>query len=300
MLEKGHDGKLKRIEYRGKYLRASRTGGVALRAQTKAAGINLTANSKHGLRASTRLAKGTQVAFQNGRIVLRGRYGSGPTKLNLSKSGVSVSTKTNVGAINWFKPRYSSAKIGGIQVRGKNALYLHAIIAVIQLLVYGSLLLFQALVLFVQVSYWLAVNGLRLAKRLWSLRYRSKILAAESKWLSALNLHDEEWLKEGLELVFLQLGQGAVWDSKALTNSEVQNELAVLLAASRLPQPLSFEILFGCLAECYENKAGDEACLQLFLDLDSVAVATGSRNLLQERLLAAYAGCCGIDLEEKK
>lgn len=300
MLEKGHDGKLKRIEYRGKYLRASRTGGVALRAQTKAAGINLTANSKHGLRASTRLAKGTQVAFQNGRFVLRGRYGSGPTKLNLSKSGVSISTKTNVGAINWFKPRYSSAKIGGIQVRGKNALYLHAIIAVIQLLVYGSLLLFQALVLFVQVSYWLAVNGLRLAKRLWSLRYRSKILAAESKWLSALNLHDEEWLKEGLELVFLQLGQGAVWDSKALTNSEVQNELAVLLAASRLPQSLSFEILFGCLAECYENKAGDEACLQLFLDLDSVAVATGSRNLLQERLLAAYAGCCGIDLEEKK
>ena len=141
---------------------------------------------------------------------------------------------------------------------------------------------------------------MRLAKHLWSLRYRSQILAAESKWLSALNLHDEEWLKEGLELVFLQLGQGAVWDSKALTNSEVQNELAVLLAASRLPQPLSFEILFGCLAECYENKAGDEACLQLFLDLDSVAVATGSRNLLQERLLAAYAGCCGIDLEEKK
>ena len=69
---------------------------------------------------------------------------------------------------------------------------------------------------------------------------------------------------------------------------------------SRLPQPLSFEILFGCLAEYYESKAGDEACLELFLDLDSVAVATGSRNLLQERLLAAYAGCCGIDLEEKK
>ena len=134
--------------------------------------------------------------------MLRGRYGSGPTKLNLSKSGVSVSTKTNVGTINWFKPRYSSAKIGGIQVRGKNALYLHAVIAVVQLLVYGALLLFQALVLFVQVSYWLTSNGIRLAKRVWSLRYRSKILAAESKWLSALNLHDEEWLKEGLELVF--------------------------------------------------------------------------------------------------
>jgi hypothetical protein len=121
MLKIGPDGRLQRIEYRGKYLRVSRSGGIALRAQTKAAGINFTANSAHGLRASTRVAKGTQVAFQNGRFVLRGRYGEGPTKLNLSKSGVSVSTKTEIGTVNWFKPRYSSAKIGGIHVRGKNA-----------------------------------------------------------------------------------------------------------------------------------------------------------------------------------
>ena len=88
------DGRLKRIEYRGKYLRESRTGGVSSRAQTKLAGLNLTANTQHGFRVSTRVAKGTNVGFQNGRFVLRGRYGKGRTKLNLSKSGVSVSSKT--------------------------------------------------------------------------------------------------------------------------------------------------------------------------------------------------------------
>ena len=105
------DGRLKRIEYRGKYLRASRTGGVSLRAQGKAAGVNFTVNSKHGTRVSTRVGKGTNVGFQNGHFVLRGRYGKGPAKINLSKSGFSVSSKTEVGTINWIKPRYSSAKL---------------------------------------------------------------------------------------------------------------------------------------------------------------------------------------------
>ena len=78
------DGHLKRIEYRGKYLRASRTGGVTLRYQGKAAGINFKVNSKRGTRVSKRIAEGTNVGFLNGRFVLRGRYGKGPTKLNLS------------------------------------------------------------------------------------------------------------------------------------------------------------------------------------------------------------------------
>jgi hypothetical protein len=55
------------------------------------------------------VAKGTQVAFQNGRFVLRDRLGKKPKKLNSWKSGVSVSTKTKIGTGNWFKPRYLSA-----------------------------------------------------------------------------------------------------------------------------------------------------------------------------------------------
>jgi hypothetical protein len=40
----------------------------------------------------------------------------------------------------------------------------------------------------------------------------------------------------------------------------------------------------------------EQDCLELFFDLDAAAVAAGGRNTLQERLLAAYAGSCGIDV----
>ncbi|MFO8065507.1 MAG: DNA-binding protein, partial [Spirochaetia bacterium] len=128
-------GRQKRIEHRGKYLRASRTGGVSLRAQTKAAGLNVTGNTKRGIRLSTRAAKGTNVAFQNGRFRLRGRYGKGPTKLNLSKSGMSVSTRNALGTFNWTKPNRSSAKIAGVQMRGKKAANLQLIYLVVMLVV---------------------------------------------------------------------------------------------------------------------------------------------------------------------
>ena len=119
--EKDKDGRQKRIEHTGRYLRASRTGGVALRAHVKAWGINVTGNTRHGVRLSTRLAKNTQIALQNGRFVLRGRYGSDAARINLSKTGVTVSTKTPIGAINWVKPGRSSVKIAGVQMRGQKA-----------------------------------------------------------------------------------------------------------------------------------------------------------------------------------
>ena len=122
--ETDRDGRQKRIEHAGRHLRVSRTGGVSLRAQTRAAGINATANSRHGLRLSTRLARNTQVAMQNGRFVLRGRYGSDAARFNLSKSGVTVSSRTGIGSLNWVRPNRSSARIAGIQVRGRNALAL--------------------------------------------------------------------------------------------------------------------------------------------------------------------------------
>ena len=124
---------LPRIEYRGDYLRASRTGGVALRAHVKAGRIGVTANTGHGLRASARITKGTYVALQNGKFRLMGRYGKGPVKLNVSKTGLSASFKTGVGALNFIRPNRSSATISGIQFRGKNALYLNLIALVLQL-----------------------------------------------------------------------------------------------------------------------------------------------------------------------
>ncbi|MCH8529212.1 MAG: hypothetical protein LAT65_00025 [Saccharospirillum sp.] len=126
-------GKQRRIEHRGKHLRASRTGGVSFRAQTRAAGLNLTANSRHGVRVSRSVGKNTQMALQNGRFVLRGRYGSGPTRLNLSKTGMTVSSRNKLGTFNWVKPKRSSAKLFGVQVRGKNAVYAHLVFALFNL-----------------------------------------------------------------------------------------------------------------------------------------------------------------------
>ena len=68
-----------------------------------------------------RLFKGARMGFQNGNFQFIGRYNSGPFNFNVSKTGVSSSIKNKRGAYNFFKPNYSSFKLGGIQVRGKNA-----------------------------------------------------------------------------------------------------------------------------------------------------------------------------------
>ena len=125
--KKDEDGKQVRIEHRGKYTRASRTGGVAVRAEEKVGPVNLTANSSKGLRASTRVANGTRVALQNGRFQLIGRWRAGPLGFNLSKTGVSASVKNKAGTFNFLKPQYSSFKFAGVQLRGKKAAQLQVI-----------------------------------------------------------------------------------------------------------------------------------------------------------------------------
>ena len=125
--KKDEDGKQVRIEHRGKYTRASRTGGVAVRAEEKVGPLNLTANSSKGLRASTRVANGTRMALQNGRFQLIGRWRAGPLGFNQSKTGVSASVKNKAGTFNFLKPQYSSFKFAGVQLRGKKAAQLQVI-----------------------------------------------------------------------------------------------------------------------------------------------------------------------------
>lgn len=125
--KKDGDGKQVRIEHRGKFTRASRTGGLAVRAEKKVGPVNLTANSSGGLRASTRVANGTRVALQNGRFKLIGRWRAGPLGFNLSKTGVSASVKNRAGTFNFLKPQYSSFKPAGVQLRGKKAAQLQLI-----------------------------------------------------------------------------------------------------------------------------------------------------------------------------
>lgn len=150
---KDADGRQVRLEHRGKYTRASRTGGVAARVEGKVGPVNVTANTAKGVRVSTRVARGTHVALQNGRARLVGRWKSGPFAFNLSKSGVSSSVKTGIGSFNFIKPRYSSVKLAGVQFRGNTAIYIQLIYAAFALLV----LLVQLAVMLIVWGFWLAV-----------------------------------------------------------------------------------------------------------------------------------------------
>jgi hypothetical protein len=117
----------KRIEYRGKNIRASRTGGISVTETISEDGYGATINTNHGLRLHKRLFKGARMGFQRGNFQFIGRYKSGPFNFNISKGGVSTSIKNKRGSYNLFKPNYSSFKLAGVQVRGKNAAALQLI-----------------------------------------------------------------------------------------------------------------------------------------------------------------------------
>ncbi|GGE09066.1 hypothetical protein [Psychroflexus salis] len=123
----------KRIEYRGKNIRVSRTSGVSATKTISKDGYGATINTNHGIRLHKRLFKGARVGLQNGNFQFIGRYKSGPFNFNVSKSGVSTSIKNKRGSYNLLKPNYSSFKMGGIQVRGKNAATLQLIFMFFQL-----------------------------------------------------------------------------------------------------------------------------------------------------------------------
>lgn len=156
--KKDKDGKQVRIEHRGKYTRASRTGGVSVRAEKKVGPVNATANTSDGIRLSSRLAHGTRIALQNGKFRLIGRWNAGPLGFNLSKTGMSASVKNRAGTFNFIKPQYSSFKIAGVQLRGKKAAQIQlaymSIIAVLFLAVFGvRLLVFLAWMLWLPFTF---------------------------------------------------------------------------------------------------------------------------------------------------
>lgn len=322
-------GNQRRIEHRGRNLRASRTGGVALRAQAKAAGVNVTANTSTGFRASSTPLKNTQVALQNGRFVLKGRYSSGPFDLNLSKSGVSVATRNELGSFNWLQPRRSSAKFAGIQVRGNKAAHIQA---VYMLLVAATTLLQLLLRLVVWLGYaLLALLGLlyRLALatpyavRVLRRRLRNRRLEGKSVDVEALfTASPAEWTRAdslaGLLLVFAGWGRGR----KAVSAAEqIQPALETLEvdAVMREASPVLGQV--ARRLEVARNEAGDEAdtipqtCAALLsrqmatrltpdltteaiLQTDELALEQGPRTRLQEVLLEVFADFAGIRFQE--
>ena len=320
--EKDQDGRQKRIEHTGKYLRASRTGGVSLRAHTRVSGVNVTGNTSHGVRVSTRLAKNTQVAFQNGRFILRGRYGSDAAKLNLSKSGGSVSTKTPVGAFNWVRPGRSSFKMAGVHVRGHKAAYMQA--------VYLLFAMVAALISVVVQAVGLAFRGLGwgvqaiVARREQARQDQERLgltasdVAGEGR--SILQAHgvylDEEPHRDlfaGLVFTVVCLGRGwtrfdpnaagmgaperagdhALVDDVQSAGEQISRSLQ---SGSDTESPIPTLGVMHHLATALARKVDASTRAETLLSLDDACLAAGPRTILQDEMIDILTESLGVDV----
>ena len=316
------DGRQKRIEHTGRYLRASRTGGVSLRAQTRVSGVNLTANTNHGVRVSTRLAKNTQVAFQNGRFILRGRYRSDAAKVNLSKSGVTVSTKTPVGSFNWIRPGRSSFKLGGVQLRGHNAAWLQAIYALFALVAAVVGLLLRVLAGIVQGV--VAVVGHFALKRQLAAeetarpRFELQEVAAVGERICADQGIDPDAepardLLAALSFIVISLGRGErrfegatsgmvdasdaashAFATDARTTGEQVGQW--LPDAGNEQYPLAVAGTLHALASALARRVDADTRAEALLALDDACLAAGPKTLLQEELIDLLVPAMEVDV----
>ncbi len=321
--EKDAQGRQKRVEHRGRHLRISRTGGVALRAQTRRAGLTLTANTSQGLRVSTGIAKNTQVALQNGRFVLRGRYGDGPLHANLSKSGLSISTRTRFGTVNLTRPGSSSFKFAGIQLRGRKAVWLQLAAMIINLVVELAMFAFQLLLalcqLLVAVGLWLwdVLSGL---PERWRLRRRQQrnaaleaqldggVIAVERLFANA----DREHLVAALVLLLAEYGRG-IGGSEATARArrliaQHATEWPLLLAsqdeldsAALVLAPLAEDgqhaLAMAALARRIPVVLDAEDTTEVLLQADELAVTQAPRTELQETLLQVFSDFADLRLQ---
>jgi hypothetical protein len=237
---------------------------------------------------------------------LRGRYGKGPTKLNLSKSGVSVSTKNALGTFNWIKPNRSSVKLGGVQIRGKNAatiqmiyamfaLALFAIKLVIVLALFGLQMLWVVLQLLFIFLCWLIpvlwsggqflIHALCDAVRAGQ-RARLKVRAGDLADQLSQRSHSE--LEALLTHIVTVCGRGEAGSPEI---AELLATIDAKNAADRL------RILLLAVTRQYQAIGDPSRFVPLYLQLDDQCVQQGGRTRLQDLLLADYAALnkLGID-----
>lgn len=305
--KKDEHGRQTRIEHRGRYLRASRTGGVALRAQAKAAGANFTANTRRGFRVSATPVKSTQVAFQNGRFILRGRYGRGPTKLNLSKTGVTASTRNQLGTVNWVRPGRSSAKVAGVQFRGRKALVLQLLYLLAAAVGFFVHLLISALRLAAGMIASLAratppaLRSMRRALRNLRLRWTQRRFDADL--LTALTTASASERRAMVWLIFLDWGRGqsvsradssttspSPADGTATTDDEWERARVLLRAVERQPPRGNWHLAcLAAIANTFSQQLTSHERAELLLDIDEQLVAAGTRTVLQAQMIEVLA-----------
>lgn len=302
--EKDKDGRQKRIEHTGRYLRVSRTGGVALRAHVKAGGINITGNTRHGLRLSTRLAKNTQIAMQNGRFILRGRYGSDAARINLSKTGVTVSTKTPIGAINWVKPGRSSVKIAGVQMRGQKAAVMQLIYLVWMAIASSLRMIFGGLNAVVQMLHSKERLGLAL----------DEVKPVGEALIQQLNVdltqEPARDLFAGLVFIVTALGRGQTQfqpnelgmpkpqtavEHALLDDMTVAGTQIVGWLNARVDDPLAILGVMQQLAVALAARADTGFKSEALLSLDDACLASGPRTVLQDEMIDLLAEIFAVD-----
>ncbi|MGM0564978.1 MAG: ComEA family DNA-binding protein [Pseudomonadota bacterium] len=328
-------GRQTRIEHRGRYLRASRTGGVALRARARAAGVNVTANTSRGFRVSATPLKNTQIAMQNGRFVLRGRYGRGPTKLNLSKTGATVSTRNALGSFNWIKPKRSSAKIAGVQLRGENAAILQAVYMAVMaavLLLQGALwllaVLLQGAVALGALLYRLALTtpyALSVVKRRWrNWRLNHLVKDTDALFQPPVSQWSARHCVAGLMLALAGWGRGhdpedavvtvlqalgALEQTEALlaATPAILPEVAQSLSAVRQNDQTVTEsddktsdprTIVALLARQIRGHCAPQETAEILMEIDEITLADGERTVLQNLLIQIAADFAGLRFEE--
>ncbi len=319
-------GRQRRIEHRGRYLRASRTGGIALRTQARAAGVGFTVNTRHGARLSVGAGKGTQIALQGGRFILRGRYGGGPTRLNVSKTGASLSTRNALGTFNWTHPNRSSAKIAGVQLRGRRAAQLQIAYLALAAAAAALRLLLAALGVVVRLvgsgvlALYRAATSVPEAIAARARRRRNRRLArALPRVATALTPAPEDWSTEclmaGAALVLAGWGRGI---SARRSASDLVKRLDgdrhprlltraaphLEIAAERLDQSLNVakadhwhHSVLAALAEQLGTRLAPQALIQWFLDLDEMLLADGPRTVLQAEMQEVFADFAGLRVQ---
>lgn len=323
--EKDQDGRQKRIEHTGKHLRISRTGGISLRKQAKLKGLNITANTTHGVRISHRVAKNTQIALQNNRLVLRGRYGRGPHRLNLSKSGISVSSKTPVGTFNWIKPNRSSFKVAGIHFRGKKAANMHVIYAVLSLLMMAAQMAMVLLSVALKALFFLVLaitafisnlpGYIEETHRRWrNIKLKGAVKKIDATLLKAIGEWNEARLYAAVLLLLNSHGRGVPLE-KAIENSlqHLSSNSAKWLQLTRLKTE------FSPVADALKKAPADEVAshqlamtqtvliaqrlkaatkpeniIAYLLEVDEFLLAAGPKTKLQETLIQVFSDFTGL------
>jgi hypothetical protein len=231
---------------------------------------------------------------------------------------VSVSTKNSLGTFNWSNPNRSSAKIAGVQMRGKKARDLQLVFMLVMLV--GNLMklavmllvgIAKALFVFGRAAWIGTVSGTQAAIELGrTLRARRLARVGEEK-IAGAGLEDRlrsaAALQSALRYVVSAWGEGLSAEDSGGEGDAGTSRAADTPAggppAGPAPEELDRLITPGkpraeakqmrqitaALAGRYAEAATPEEVAETFLELDEAARANGERTVLQDRLIDAYA-----------